>query len=542
MSRLLCFARSLSLGLALGLLCLATPLFAQDPATAEPAATQPAGEPAPALPAPEIPAGNETAPKPKADDHGHGDHDHEKGDHGHGEQGVKGDDEHGAGHGGASMGHQMPVWATIPFIVILLAIAVFPLVNEHWWEHNSNKGIVSAVLALPVAAYLLIGYGHDGWHELEHKILEYISFIAMLGALFIISGGIYVKGSLSGTPIVNTLMLALGASIASFVGTTGASMLLIRPLLRANASRANKTHIVVFFIFIVSNCGGLLTPLGDPPLFLGFLSGVPFTWTFRLWQQWLLVNLVLLVVFNIYDQIVLNKEEKERPGSQLEQVQQHEPFGIAGGFNIGLLLAVVAVIYASGQGIGNGGAKWPVGIAEVLLAGIAVISYFRTPKAIHEANHFSFTPINEVAILFAGIFITMTPALLILNANGAKLGVNEPWEFFWASGILSSFLDNAPTYLTFAATACGMQNIPLEGAFLAEFLRREGSEITLAAISCGSVFMGANTYIGNGPNFMVKAIAEQRGVKMPSFFGYMAYSGAILLPVFVLVTLLFFRG
>jgi Na+/H+ antiporter NhaD/arsenite permease-like protein len=440
------------------------------------------------------------------------------------------------------MGHQMPVWATIPFIVILLAIAVFPLVNEHWWEHNSNKGIVSAVLALPVAAYLLIGYGHDGWHELEHKILEYISFIAMLGALFIISGGIYVKGSLSGTPIVNTLVLALGASIASFVGTTGASMLLIRPLLRANASRANKTHIVVFFIFIVSNCGGLLTPLGDPPLFLGFLSGVPFTWTFRLWQQWLLVNLVLLVVFNIYDQIVLNKEEKERPGSQLEQVQQHEPFGIAGGFNIGLLLAVVAVIYASGQGIGNGGAKWPVGIAEVLLAGIAVISYFRTPKAIHEANHFSFTPINEVAILFAGIFITMTPALLILNANGAKLGVNEPWEFFWASGILSSFLDNAPTYLTFAATACGMQNIPLEGAFLAEFLRREGSEITLAAISCGSVFMGANTYIGNGPNFMVKAIAEQRGVKMPSFFGYMAYSGAILLPVFVLVTLLFFRG
>jgi Na+/H+ antiporter NhaD/arsenite permease-like protein len=542
MSRLLCYVRSLSLGLALGLLCLATPLFAQDPAAADPAATQPAGEPAPALPAPEIPAGNETAPKPKADDHAHDDHAHENGDHGHGEQGVKGGDEHGAGHGGANMGHQMPIWATIPFIVILLAIAVFPLVNEHWWEHNSNKGIVAAVLAVPVAAYLLIGYGHDGWHELQHKILEYVSFIAMLGALFIISGGIYVKGSLSGTPIVNTLMLALGASIASFVGTTGASMLLIRPLLRANASRANKTHIVVFFIFIVSNCGGLLTPLGDPPLFLGFLAGVPFTWTFRLWQQWLVVNLVLLVIFNIYDQIVLNKEEKDRPGSQLEQVQQHEPFGIAGGFNIGLLLAVVAVIYASGQGIGNGGAKWPVGIAEVLLAAFAAISYFRTPKAIHEANHFSFTPINEVAILFAGIFITMTPALLILNANGSKLGVNEPWEFFWAAGILSSFLDNAPTYLTFAATACGMEGIPLEGAFLAEFLRREGSDITLAAISCGAVFMGANTYIGNGPNFMVKAIAEQRGVKMPSFFGYMAYSGAILLPVFVLVTLLFFRG
>lgn len=517
-------------------------LMAQDDTTkADPVSpTEQAAEPA-ALPAPaadvtgEQPAVSSPAPQ---DDHKH-EHDGVKAGAGHAE-GDHGGDGHAADHG--SMGKKMPLWSTIPFIAILLAIAIFPLVNEHWWHHNSNKAIVSAILAIPVAAYLLIGYGHDGWHELEHKILEFVSFIAMLGALFIISGGIYVKGSLSGTPLVNTLMLALGGSIASFVGTTGASMLLIRPLLRANAARANKTHIVVFFIFIVSNCGGLLTPLGDPPLFLGFLSGVPFTWTFRLWMEWLTVNAILLVIFNVYDQVVMNKEERERPGSQLEQVQQHEPFGIIGGMNILLLLGVVAVIYASGQGIGNGGAKWPVGIAEVLLAGLAAISYFTTAKSIHEANHFSFVPINEVAILFAGIFVTMTPALLILNANGSKLGVTEPWQFFWASGLLSSFLDNAPTYLTFAATACGMQGIPLEGAFLAEYLRRDGAAAILAAISCGSVFMGANTYIGNGPNFMVKAIAEERGVKMPSFFGYMAYSGAILIPVFILTTFLFFRG
>ncbi len=528
-------ARTLLLGVTM---LVGTTLWAvaQDSPKAEPTTEQPAALPAPAADVTgEKPAGEKAAPH---DDHDH-EHDGVKGGAGHAE-GGHGDAAHGEGHG--SMGKNMPLWTTIPFIAILLAIAVFPLVNEHWWHHNSNKAIISAVLAIPVAAYLLIGYGHDGWHELEHKILEFVSFIAMLGALFIISGGIYVKGSLSGTPLVNTLMLALGGSIASFVGTTGASMLLIRPLLRANAARSNKTHIVVFFIFIVSNCGGLLTPLGDPPLFLGFLSGVPFTWTFRLWMEWLTVNAVLLVIFNIYDQIVLNKEERERPGSQLEQVQQHEPFGIIGGLNILLLLGVVAVIYASGQGIGNGGAKWPVGIAEVLLAGLAAVSYFTTAKSIHEANHFSFVPINEVAILFAGIFVTMTPALLILNANGSKLGVTEPWQFFWASGLLSSFLDNAPTYLTFAATACGMQGIPLEGAFLAEYLRRDGAAEILAAISCGSVFMGANTYIGNGPNFMVKAIAEERGVKMPSFFGYMAYSGAILIPVFILVTLLFFRG
>jgi Na+/H+ antiporter NhaD/arsenite permease-like protein len=510
---------------------------AQEGATTEPA------------PAAEGAAPVEVAPVPKGDHDHAGDGVHADGDHS--KEAIKGaDDGHGAGdahgagggHHGADLGKSMPVLATVPFIAILLAIAIFPLVAHHWWEHNSSKAIVSAALGLPMVGYLLVGYGADGWHELQHKLIEYGQFIVMLGALFVISGGIYVRGSLSGTPIVNTLLLAFGGAIASFVGTTGASMLLIRPLLRANAPRKQVAHIVIFFIFIVSNCGGLLTPLGDPPLFLGFLSGVPFTWTFRLWREWLFVNIALLVIFNVWDQIVLNKEEKERTGSQLEAVQKHEPLGIEGGFNILLLLGVVFTIYASGQGTFNGGVKWTTGIAEVILAALGLASYFGTKKSIHEANQFSFGPINEVAILFAGIFVTMIPALLILNTNGSKLGVNDPWEFFWASGMLSSFLDNAPTYLTFASVACGMKGVPLEGPYMLEFLRQSGAAEILAAISCGAVFMGANTYIGNGPNFMVKAIAEQRDVKMPSFFGYMAYSFGILVPLFVVVTLVFFRG
>lgn len=444
-------------------------------------------------------------------------------------------------HEGVDLGHQLPLVSIIPFVLILLCIALLPLFAGHWWEHNRNKGIVAAVLSIPMAIYLVVQFGDAGVHELVHKLREYAAFIALLGALFVISGGIYVQGSLSGTPLVNTGLLAFGALIASFVGTTGASMLLIRPLLRANAPRERKAHVVVFFIFTVSNCGGLLTPLGDPPLFLGFLNGVDFLWTLRLWQEWLLVNGLVLVIFNIYDQIVLGREEKERPGSQLEQVQQHEPLRVSGLLNLLFLAGVVGVVYGAGKGLGNNGQPWPVGLGDALLVLLAAASYFSTPKSIHERNNFGFTPINEVAILFAGIFVTMTPALLILNANGPKLGLTHPWQYFWASGLLSSFLDNAPTYLTFAATACGIFEVPLEGRYLATFLQKEGAAELLAAISCGSVFMGANTYIGNGPNFMVKAIAEQNGVKMPSFFGYTVYAGCILIPVFVVVTFVFFR-
>jgi Na+/H+ antiporter NhaD/arsenite permease-like protein len=437
---------------------------------------------------------------------------------------------------------ELPFWAVLPFAGLLLSIAILPLATPHFWESHRNKGLVTLLFSLPVVGYLLGVHGAAGGHELLEKAKEYASFILLLGALFTITGGIRVKGSLSGTPLLNTALLAIGAVLANLIGTTGASVLLVRPLLRANAPRVAKTHVLIFFIFVVSNCGGLLTPLGDPPLFLGFLKGVPFEWTLRLWKEWLLVNGFLLVLFNVWDQIVFAREEAERPGSQLEEVLQHEPLRIEGKRNFVFLLLGVATIFAAGKGLGAGFAAWPWGLQEAALLAIALVSYATTPQAYRAANSFAFGPIVEVAVLFAGIFVTMAPALLLLNAHAARFGLAEPWQFYWASGMLSSFLDNAPTYLTFAATACGLEGIPLEGRYLAELLARgpEAAKI-LAAISCGSVMMGANSYIGNGPNFMVKAIAEADGVRMPSFFGYMAYSSGILLPIFVVVTFVFFR-
>jgi Na+/H+ antiporter NhaD/arsenite permease-like protein len=319
-------------------------------------------------------------------------------------------------------------------------------------------------------------------------------------------------------------------------------VLLVRPLLRANAARVDKAHVLVFFIFVVSNCGGLLTPLGDPPLFLGFLKGVPFDWTLRLWGPWLLVNAILLALFNAADQWVLAREERRRPGSQLEAVLEHEPLRVEGGHNLVFLAGIVAVIYAAGRGLGVGGGVWPFGVQEALMGALTAAAWVSTAPRLRAANGFGFGPIVEVAVLFAGIFATMAPALLLLNAHADSLGVREPWQFFWATGALSSFLDNAPTYLTFAATASGLAEVPLEGRYLAAYLATgdEAARI-LAAISCGAVFMGANTYIGNGPNFMVKAIAEEAGVRMPGFFGYMLYSGAVLLPIFAIATAVFFR-
>jgi Na+/H+ antiporter NhaD/arsenite permease-like protein len=434
----------------------------------------------------------------------------------------------------------LPVWTVLPFVLLLLSIAVLPLLLPHFWESNRNKGIVAGALALPVALYLVGAHGAAGIHELAEKAKEYASFILLLGSLFVVTGGIYVRGSLAGTPLVNTGVLGLGALIASWIGTTGASVLLIRPLLRANGPRERKAHIVVFFIFVVSNCGGLLTPLGDPPLFLGFLKGVPFAWTFRLWPEWLLVNGVLLLIFNVWDQQVLAREERERPGSQLEAVLEHEPLGVEGKRSFVFLAAIVAVIYAAGSGLGNGGAPWPFGVQEALMLAVTALAWVTTPGRIRAQNAFGFGPIVEVAVLFAGIFVTMAPALLLLNANAEQLGLGQPWQFFWATGLLSSFLDNAPTYLTLAATACGLEGIALEGRYLAEYLALgPGAVDTLAAISTGAVFMGANTYIGNGPNFMVKAIAEENGIRMPSFFGYMAYSCGVLIPLFAVSTFVF---
>jgi Na+/H+ antiporter NhaD/arsenite permease-like protein len=450
-----------------------------------------------------------------------------------------------------SVGQALGLWTVLPFVLLLLCIAVLPLTAGHWWEHNRNKALVVAALSVPIALYQVIAFGAAGVGELQHKGMEYAAFMALLGSLFVITGGVFVGGSLAGTPLVNTGLLAFGALIASFVGTTGASVLLIRPLLRANATRQRKVHIVVFFIFVVSNCGGLLTPLGDPPLFLGYLKGVPFEWTFQLWREWLVVNVALLVLFNLWDQKVFATEERERPGSQLEDVMRHEPLRLHGALNFVFLLGVVAVIYCAGAGIGTGGEPWPFGLQEGGMLGLAVAAWFTTARINRERNRFAWAPIVEVAVLFAGIFVTMTPALLILNAWGQGqrdvLGMDftmrAPWQFFWGTGLLSSFLDNAPTYLTFASTASGIEGIPLQGRYLGTLLAEgsgEGAQL-LVAISCGAVFMGANTYIGNGPNFMVKAIAEESGVKMPSFFGYMAYSGLILVPLFGIVTLLFFR-
>ncbi|HEX5104547.1 MAG TPA: sodium:proton antiporter [Pirellulaceae bacterium] len=448
----------------------------------------------------------------------------------------------------ANLGARLPLWTVTPFVALLLAIAVLPLVVEHWWHHNHNKAIVAGLLASLIGIYLVAAWGATGWHEVWDKLKEYASFMILLGALYVISGGIYIKGSLSGTPLANTGLMAIGAALASVIGTTGASVLLIRPLLRANTSRNAKAHVVIFFIFIVSNCGGLLTPLGDPPLFLGFLKGVPFLWTLEnLWPHWLVVNAVLLATFHIWDQVVFAREERAREGSQLEEVLKHEPLGISGWPNFLFLGGVVATIYCSGQ------YGWPWGAAELLMAVLAVAAYVTTPADNRKANQFTFGPLVEVAVLFIGIFVTMAPALQILNAwgkgerdiLGLAFGLSESWHFFWATGVLSSFLDNAPTYLTLAATAAGKSGVAVEGsAYLRTFLDQGGADSAglLAAISCGAVFMGANTYIGNGPNFMVKAIAEENGVKMPGFFGYMAYSGAILIPIFIAVTLIFFRS
>jgi len=445
---------------------------------------------------------------------------------------------------GAVLGSDLPLLSLLPFVLLLLAIAVMPLTVPHWWESNRHKGIVSLALSMPFAVWLVLRYGGAGAWEISHAMLDYLSFMALLTSLFVISGGVVVRGSLAGTPLSNSAMLAIGAVLANLVGTTGASMVLIRPLLRANQERKHVVHIIIFFIFVVSNCGGLLTPLGDPPLFLGFLKGVPFDWTLRLWKEWLFVNGLLILLFNFLDQYQLDREEKETPEENLlEEVIEHEPLRIAGWHNLLLLVGVVTVIVGKGRSWGTAPDPWPFGLQEGLMIALAFTAYASTHADLRAENRFTFGPIIEVALLFLGIFVTMTAPLLFLNAKGGPVHLSEPWHFFWATGTLSSFLDNAPTYLTFAAGAAGLFGVSVEGAHYLGRLLAQGQEaaMILAAISCGAVFMGANTYIGNAPNFMVKAIAEENGIKMPSFFGYTLWSLAILAPTFVLVTLLFFR-
>jgi Na+/H+ antiporter NhaD/arsenite permease-like protein len=414
--------------------------------------------------------------------------------------------------------------AVAPFAIYLLVIAGLPLLAPRFWDDNRNKLAIAVAAAVPVAVYLA-ACTPDGAGQLVDTAREYASFMTLLGALFVITGGIYLRGDLAGTTAVNTGMLAAGAVLASLIGTTGASALLIRPLLRANAGRRRARHVVVFFIFIVANAGGLLTPLGDPPLFLGFLRGVPFTWTLQLGAPWAMVCGALLAAFAAVDRWYARRD----------------PTRIEGGWNLVWLAGVIAAVFA----VGTRDRPYPEGPAIQIAAmiGLAGLSLATTPRRIHEANRFTWTPLLEVAAVFSGIFVTMVPAMTVLAERGGALGVTRPVQFFWASGALSSVLDNAPTYLTFASLATGVINASGGGLALHDLgalaAHPAGGEL-LAAVSCGSVFMGAMTYIGNGPNFMVKAIAEQHHVRMPSFAGYLAWSVAVLAPVLAGVSLVVF--
>lgn len=423
-----------------------------------------------------------------------------------------------------------PGWSVIPFILMLISMAILPVAAPDWWSSNRNKGLLSAIVSIPILI-LVIFFGCQP-KLLAHSMLDYVSFIILLGSLFVISGGIHIRGAWAGTPLVNTLFLAVGAVLANLIGTTGASMLLIRPYMRANHRRQKRAHLIVFFIFVVSNIGGLLTPFGDPPLFLGFLRGVPFFWTLRLFPQWVFAVAAVLVVFNFIDQYVFTREDIETPGDLLEEVQPPRRLHIDGEINFLFLLGVMTAAPLSGY------FGWPRGIQESIMVAMALLSWFRTERTIHKANHFNFEPILEVAALFLGIFVTMVPALEILSRKAPTWNLTNAWQYFWMTGTLSSFLDNAPTYLTFAALASGSVGGTIEN--LGGLVQSGLGTTLLRAVSCGAVFMGANTYIGNGPNLMVRSIAEHSGIRMPSFGGYMIYSITILIPIFLAVTFIFF--
>ena len=450
--------------------------------------------------------------------------------------------EEAAGHHGPGLGDVLPLWSVIPFAGLLLSIALLPMVAAHWWHHTKNQFLVAIGWASPVFAWLLYtglsdhgSLGHDAMHGLQHAVAEYVSFIALLGSLYVISGGILLRGDLQGKPTTNTAFLAIGAVLANVIGTTGASMLLIRPMLRTNSERKHTWHIPLFFIFLVSNVGGALTPIGDPPLFLGYLRGIDFWWTLtNLWHIWLPTVGVLLVMFFVLDTVQYRKEDSA--STELDQ-SQIEPLRLEGNINFLLLAGVIAsvLVLSPDPEVADFRHYYAREIGMLLLTGASMLF---TPRAIREGNDFNWDPILEVGALFIGIFVAMIPATVLLQANGAALGVTEPWQYFWATGSLSAFLDNAPTYVTFAAMACGTYEFCETAENLGPLSTHVESIRVLVAISLGSVFLGAGSYIGNGPNFMVRAIAEQSGYKMPSFFGYCAYALAFLGPVFVVVTLI----
>lgn len=448
-----------------------------------------------------------------------------------------------------NVGMGLGAFYLLPLVALLLCIAILPLlsITGAWWEQHRNKLKVALICAL--AGMFLYLIPTADLTKIWAVYLEYAAFLVMLSALFVISGGIHVSGAWSGSPAANTGFLALGAVLANFLGTTGASMVLIRPLLRANARRKSAAHIVIFFIFIVCNCGGLLTPLGDPPLYLGFLRGVPFSWTLRLWPQWLLTNSMLLLLFYLLDRRLVRRSvltgmtEQTRAALPAKRL---ENFRIQGWRNVFLLLAITGVLLLASRIVRPGlmqlgsvaGAEIGSKVFQIIgMSLLALCSYRMTSEHYRRANGFSFAPILEVAILFFGIFGAMIPALSLLEAKSQLWAWHEPWRFFWASGSLSGFLDNAPTYLAYVTLAASQNHLaPMHLDLLAERF-----PALLAAISCGTVFFGAYTYIGNGPNFMVKAMAEHARIKMPSFGGYMLWSSAILIPIFIMQTFIFFR-
>ena len=471
------------------------------------------------------------------------------------------------------------MWWMAPFALLLMAIALLPLLSHtaHWWHKNRNKLGVALVLAVGVLAHFLTrDFGvsiheqslitvlkalgvplidHNGhtttapgilgaFGALGNAMVEYIPFITLLFCLFYITGGIVVRGNIPAHPLTNTGFLALGGLLTSLIGTTGASMLLIRPLLNSNRERRYRVHTVVFFIFIVSNIGGTLLPLGDPPLFLGYLKGVPFLWTLRLWQPWLFMLASLLVIYYIWDH---NAYKKESFRDLLRDETRVTALSVAGWTNLFWLVLVIMAVAFIQPGRPIPGTSWSpfLFFREGLMLLLALGSALTTPRGLRKEAGFTFHAIFEVAALFLGIFVCLQVPMEILAARGSELGLHSPAQYFWATGLLSSFLDNAPTYAVFlqtAATSTAADIARPEMADWATVALADGSKVfdhLLVSVSLGAVFMGAMTYIGNGPNFMVKSIAEERGIKMPGFFSYMLYSGVILLPLFGVVTVVF---
>ena len=438
--------------------------------------------------------------------------------------------------------HEIPhiePYLLIPFGLMLLSIAIVPLVFPRFWGKNTNKLLFVLLISVPTAIML----SRAGLkHQLEHQMLyDYIPFITLLAALYVVTGGIHIHYTTTPRPIVNATIMFIGYGLASLVGTTGAAMLLIRPLLEINRDRQYKIHTLLFFIAIVANCGGVLTPLGDPPLFLLYLRGADFSWFQTLFPQWVFVGSVLIFLYMVIDTYIWKRKEviSVRPRSEDEE---DEPIKISfsGAVNLfylsAILLSVAFINPNKIPAMAKADAPWyMVFLREIVLTTIILLSIVSTKRRVRKVNHFSWEPITEVAILFIGIFVTMTPALLYLNANAASLGLTEPMQFFFASGGLSSFLDNAPTAVAFHTVAAGLP--VAEGTNLVAGV----PESMLTAIALGSVLFGAMTYIGNGPNFMVKAVAENDGVRMPSFFGYIfKFSLIILLPTYILMALIFF--